>query len=1154
MGFNPTKKQQEVIDSRGENLLVSAAAGSGKTAVLVERISSLIEDKDNPVDIDSFLIVTFTKAAASEMKERIGKKLSGKQEKLVPFSNITTIDSFCSKVLRDHFSEVNVSPNFSILSDSELKILESRVLDDFLREKYEKQDKRFLECSDTFVSKHSIKTFKDLIKSLYDEAQSMPWPDKWIESLKKDYEVETVDDVKNREWFKALDEYILSCTKDVRDGFIEMCNEFSSEDFSRDKELLEGILKLRDRSLEEFYLGLSCASFERLMVKHVDGDDNKKRAKEKRNQLKTMLSEVSSLCITDIPDYIEKTKAIRPVVETLLDLVSEYEEKLMEKKMYMNSFYFSDVEHMVLKILRDKDTEEITETAREIRNRFSYIMVDEYQDSNFLQEAILTAICKEGEDSNYFMVGDVKQSIYRFRKARPDLFVKKYNRFLEGETYSKAILLSKNFRSRQSVTKVVNAVFERVMKRDLGNIEYDENEKLVFGADYYSEDKDYNNAEVLIVNNEEPYFLTNHYGKDVAEAMMIGREIKENLVGKFMVTDGNSLRPARYSDIVILHKSGNSVSTDFVEAIRNMGVPIVASGTKGYFESYEIECILAMLSCLNNPRNDVALAGVLVNFYGFTGDELARVRVGRKRGSFYDAFFEYASDEAKLKYRDFINDFTGLRQEIRNKRIYEIINLILMKNGFKKRISEMNGGRERLINIDKLIDLAIGFEGTSIGGLHDFVTYIDDIKSVDVDLGLSSKVESDTVKLLTIHKSKGLEFPICILAGTMKTKKRNDGSPAGTVISAQYGFGMDFIDKDSYIKRINPFKASLSLLEKIESQAELIRLLYVALTRAKEKLIITGSAKESLIEKILAEKPTSISIAKRLKAGTLFELMEPGINSLGIVPRIVSGEEIMNAKSGKESVTNVVKENEVETEIFDYEYPVIQRQLMGKYSVSDIKRMEEPGKEDTGKVIEKEREFEAYVPRFIKTKDQRKGLSGAERGTAYHRIMEALDFSDIDNLSEALENSVKNGYLTEREKDGISLKDLEVFFASDLGKRMCLADKKGNLFKEKFFVMSLLSKELFRDLEFSPEEDGDITLVQGIIDAFFSEEDGIVLMDYKTDKNRGLSERDFSEELINRYKKQLEMYGKAVERALDERVKEIYIYSFALGKEIRVEL
>ncbi len=1176
MKFKPTKDQQRVINDRGNSLLVAAAAGSGKTAVLVERILSLICDNLNPIDIDRFLIVTYTKAAAFEMKEKIYNAIYSrieeaedknlllhlkKQIKLLPYAPISTIDSFCSKLLKENFNEVGILPDFLVASEEELKNLCEKVLEEYFKELFENEDEEFIKLCNVFVYRNSIDRLKSMVLTLYNQSQSFPWSKEWLIQQKQPYQIKCIQDILEADWYRDTVEIAKSRLLNVRDGYNKLldfvrCN-LDTEIPHPYNSCIENDLSEIEYALEDFENRVSDIKLSTLSTKSHKGENKEIRqeAKDKRDELKGEIEDILGLIIPDKEEYLSQTVFMQPIIEKLIDITIDFSERLLSKKIEENTFSFGDVEHFALEILRDKNTHEVTDTAVRLREFYLQVMVDEYQDSNLLQEEILTALVKSGSESNYFMVGDVKQSIYRFRKARPSLFTEKYNSFKDGADNAMVIDLQRNFRSRNAVTDCVNNIFTNIMGRDIGGVEYDSNASLVFSASYYSDDTISHIPELLLVSHDSPVFTDNHIDRDSAEAMLIGKRIRE-LMQEFMVTDKDGQRPVKYSDIVILHRSANKICDKYIQILREQGIPVNATGIRGYFEKFEVEAIMDMLICLNNPIDDIALTSVLMNFYNLSNDDLT-VLIDKDR-SYARSFLENGSSCGNEKINSAYIQFNKLRNSVKGKRLYEIIQIISSIGYFRDKILVSLNRNAMETNIEKLVDLAISFEKTHIvGGLYDFVKYIKELKEYDVNLGDSLNLDKEAVRIMTIHKSKGLEFPVCILAGLSKRKSPNRGD-FGMVISDSYGVGFDYIDRELSVKMPMKHKIILSYYENMDNVAEEQRLLYVALTRAKEKLILTGYEKGEDIKNRF-NKPLKISYTStyRLKAKSYLDLIMPIFLKYNYRVEEIAGDTLQEAVvkkvdiRDKEIYLRKIEDKQdnrfIETvqENISFKYPITAGlKIKSKYSVSEIKRYNDIHADETELFAQdtQDREFKSKIPEFIK--DNSKVNLATQKGIAMHRFMECVNFSENIDIEAELDRMVRGGFLTDTEYKLIDINKIKGFFESDLAMDMIRAKKNNLLFKEKTFVCEKKAIELFPKEKFMPMEKEDTVLIQGVIDAYYIQGYTAFIVDYKTDKVNNIKE------FLRKYKKQLDMYSIALSNAIGIEKCEKIIYSFDLGRKI----
>ncbi|MFP3155097.1 UvrD-helicase domain-containing protein [Lachnospiraceae bacterium ZAX-1] len=977
-----TKEQRQVIDARNRNLLVAAAAGSGKTAVLVERIIGKIMDNMYPVDIDQLLVVTFTNAAAAEMRERIsdaiGEALKAspenthlqKQQTLLHSAQITTIHSFCLYVIRNYFHRIEIEPNFRVGEDGELKLMKLEVLDDVLETFYAEGKEQFIQLVETFaVGKHD-QQLKELVLQLFEFSMSDPWPSQWLKDCILPYKLADMGQFEELPHFKVLQTYLLALTKEWAQA-MNYCYEVSQE--TDGPNMYGPLLEKEANAFEEmqtckayasFYQKLAEFSFGRLpAARGFQGDIEKKAmVMDVRNEVKDSVKKVISQFFYQSPmDMVEGLKKNEPVVEMLLELTHAFASAFAEEKKDKNLVDYNDLEHFALKILVKEDTKEPTRTALELQQLYEEIMVDEYQDSNFVQETILTAISKEREGIyNMFMVGDVKQSIYRFRMARPELFMGKYNSYTMTESEKQRIDLHKNFRSRENIIETVNDVFKMIMAKDLGNIAYDDLAALNLGATFKEAavkmdeeeaakgmpgsmshqrkeaDKKQFQTEVLVIDidkfkeRKEEGRLPKEMETDrkEVEAAVVASKIKR-LIKEQQVFDAksNMLRLAKYSDIVILLRSLSGYSETFVQILGAKGIPAHATTGTGYFSAIEVQTILNLLRLIDNERQDIPMAAVLHSpIVGLSGEELAVVRSQFKGMNFYEAVFSYArkSDEQKSngqrvdeenvngqradeqkfngqrvdeenvngqradaverKLHRFLAQLNKFRMWVSYKPIHALLYDVMEETGYWDYVYAMPGGLIRRGNLEMLLEKAITYEKTSYKGLFHFIRYMDQLQKYEVDFGEAETNEQEqAVRIMSIHKSKGLEFPIVIVAGMGKQFNRQD-IRGKMVLHPQLGLGVDVIDPIRRTKTASLMKQVLASQTNIENIGEELRVLYVALTRAKEKLILTGTLKKAE-EKLLQMEYTRISkegslpFLARLNAGSFFDWVLPALKS-----------------------------------------------------------------------------------------------------------------------------------------------------------------------------------------------------------------------------------------------------------------------------------
>ena len=1260
MGVSWTTEQQQVIDLRNRNILVSAAAGSGKTAVLVERIVKIITDKNHPVDIDHLLIVTFTNAAAAEMRERIGNAIEKaldeqpgnehllRQLTLIHNAQITTIDSFCLYVVRNHFHEIDLEPNFRIGDEGELKLLREDVLGRVLEQNYEEPSEAFSDFVEGYASGRTDAALNEMILQLYEFSRSYPWPEKWLDSFVGAYRIETREELDRAEWLAPLTENICFVLKDC-EQLLKQALAITQQDagpdmyekaVQSDLEKYEGLSKRT--SFCELFEALSDIKYDRLASSRgFEGDPDKlELVKSLREQAKDVVKKLCRQYFFCSPEMmIEQLERTEPMLEEVVRLTKQFADEFAAAKRRKNLVDFHDVEHFALQILVDEETEKVKKTAEEFRDTFEEIMIDEYQDSNEVQETLLRSISREERgENNIFMVGDVKQSIYRFRLARPELFMKKYDSYSLEESTTQRIDLHKNFRSREEVLTCTNDIFYKIMARSLGNVEYDAEAALYPGASY-PVSADFIPEILLADSNDELLEDTELTDKKTLEAKIVAEEIK-HLMKTQQVTDkaAGTLRAAHYSDIVILLRSLSGWADSLVEVLNGNGIPAHTVSSTGYFSTVEVQTVLSMLRLLDNPRQDIPMAAVLRSpMAGLTDEELAVLRLEDGSVPFHEAVLELAeglyeedgqkeisdseadrkqgrnADEktenhieitAHRKLLKFYKKYKQLRQLVPDTPIHELIEIILRETGYGHYVAAMPAGSRRTANLNMLLEKAAAYEKTSYKGLFHFVRYIDELQKYDVDFGEADMVgeNEDVVRIMSIHKSKGLEFPIVIVSGMGKNFNKQD-TRSKMVLHPELGIGLDYMDGKKRIKSPTIAKKAIAKQIELENLGEELRVLYVALTRAKEKLILTGTLKDAA-EKLefyrqqanlskAADRP--LSYLTREGASGYLDWILPAVLSYGdkYPVRIVEAaelvlDEVENQLEQNEDLTERIEEIEAaDTQLvgqlkqrFSQRYPYqVDVLRKNKYSVSELKhramreRFEAEQEETVPAFLEEP--VTPTIPLFIQREEsveQETANRGALRGTAVHRVMECYDFASEKSVHEQMEAMEKEEKITADMRALVKEQIVADFVSSETGRRMALAQRGGALYREKPFVMGFTEEELENygfgvgsntdsceniyektDSDQEKEEqkkvrhEEDLTLIQGIIDVFWIEKDGIVLLDYKTDRVQQ------AKELIDRYETQLKLYADVLERVFGARklkVKEILIYSFSLEKLI----
>ena len=1231
MGVKWTEEQQKVISLRDRNILVSAAAGSGKTAVLVERILSKITDPEDPVDIDRLLIMTFTRAAAGEMKERISSAIESalyedpdnehlqRQSTLLHTAQITTIDGFCAYIIRNYFHLIGLDPGYRTADEGELKLLREdvtgKLLEDYYSEKQEKY-KKFVEC---FASGKDDEALGGMIQKLYEMAMSNPFPEEWLDACLDDYKIETTEELRETKcikllWKAAVDE--LETAEHLAREARKLCDAPDGPNLygeALDSDLLF-IRKLKKTAEERDYNVLAQLlekpSFARLSGKKMpEADEQKKqRIKELREEEKEILKELGQKYFQGTEEEIlDMLKCSREPLEMLVELTRQFAERFSKAKREKNILDFTDMEHFALKILMKKEDGQIqmSQAAIELSEKYEEVLVDEYQDSNLVQELLTTAVSGwVNQRKNIFMVGDVKQSIYRFRLARPELFMEKYKSYSVEDGEEQRIDLHKNFRSRAQVLESVNFIFRQIMGEDLGGIAYDKDAALYPGADFPAGgSREFVKTEVLLVEKDGAE-LEEEAGDQNAqelEALAIAQRI-QGMVGREEIVDKKTgkYRPVEYGDIVILLRSAYGWSETFREVLASQGIPVYCTSRTGYFSALEIITVLNYLKVCDNPLQDIPLTGVLRSpMVGCTSQELAQIRVLYPQGLLWDSVEQYVKsreegyDAAEKPLMEKLQRFLELLEKVRNMATYtpvhQLILFILKETGYGNYARALPGGEQRYANLSMLVEKAMAYEKTSYRGLFNFVRYIEQLQAYEVDYGEVNLAGagSTAVEIMTIHKSKGLEFPVVFAAGMGKQFNFQDLN-ARLLIHPELGLGTDAIlpEKRIIASSLNKQMVRRELLK--ESLGEELRVLYVAMTRAKEKLILTGAVGKldkriPSLAGFLEEEGQVLPLGVRLKARNYWDFVLPALarhrsmtelfgeygvpmhriegfyddpadfNIRKITLRQMTEEEIL-LQTGNQMQEEVLKNWDPEQiydakvrekieERFSYVYPFrYLEEIPVKVSVSELKKRGWQDNEVLQMVPEDtETEAEMPVPGFMKASGEE--YRGAARGTAYHRVMECLDYLQVETdgqLKKQLERLVESQKLSEQERDCIRILDIRRFVDSGLGQRMKNAAVQRRLYREQPFVIQR-SAAMLDDLW-----QGETVLVQGIIDAYFVENGEIVLVDYKTDRVR----RGQEQKLIDLYHVQLEDYAQALERMTGKKVKEKIIYSFTLQKEI----
>ena len=1211
-----TKEQEQAIFQKNSNILVAAAAGSGKTAVLVERIiNKVINEK---IDIDKILVVTFTNAAASEMRQRILEAIYKKidenpkdihlqrQINLLNKSSICTIHSFCLDVIKNYFYEIDVSANFRIGDTAEIELLKEDVLEELFEEKYLNNDKEFIKLINNFTTYKGDEPLKELILKIYNYIQSAPFPDEWIQQKAEMFNLKENIDFSQTIWGQILLKEFLS---QVLESKLKLQNVqknlnrfFELEKFSTviandidQLEKLEKSIKTDTKDLwEKTYINANELKFDKWPVDRKATIDYKNEAKEIRDKVKKELdASIKKIFIYNSKEATTDIFDMYKLLVSLKDIILEFEQKFSDAKRQKNIIDFHDIEHYALKILVKKDENgeyKPTDVANKIKEKFNEIDIDEYQDSNLVQENILNSI---SNGKNIFMVGDVKQSIYKFRQARPELFIEKYEKYLDVEQENSdgmKIKLFKNFRSRKNILDITNIIFENIMSKELGDINYDENEYLNLGANYEEPPeniKEYAGlAELHIIDlsnkeDEDIYINSEETGEEQAEeneepientlieAKFVANKIKELIKSNYQVYDRKAgYRKITYKDIVILLRATSNVAPVYEKELTQLDIPVFSDASAEYLDSTEIQTIMSVLKIIDNPMQDIPLVTVLRSIIGgFTDNDLIEIRLADRNSNFYTALIKSrisVKESIKKKIDTFLDNLEKWKKQEEYMSIDEIIWQIYVDTNYYNYVGLLTNGKLRQANLKMLFEKAKQYESASFKGLYNFIGFIDKLKTSSRDMQAAKIIgeNDDVVRIMSIHKSKGLEFPVVFLCGTAKRFNMKDLNE-NILMHQDLGFGPKYIDYDRRIEYSTLAKEAIKIRNRTETISEEMRVLYVALTRAKEKLYITGISKDTQkdlkeksdllsmyadsdkIEKNILQKCKSyldwievVYLKNKEKMKSIIELYEHSGKE------IQANEETTKEETksfGKAEDKNKLKEIEEKLN-WKYEYELAQK-IPTKTSVSKIK--EEKNKTlKLKEFLEEEENIQNMskglnVPKFAK--DDK--ITSSQKGTLIHLCIKNLDESknySLEDIKELIENLEQKEIITQKEKEAININTLLRYTQSVLYKNLKQAQ---HIYKEEPFYINVPASQIY---------DSDVEekiLVQGIIDLYYIDKEGkVILVDFKTDYVENNDERI----LVEKYKEQLKLYKEALEKALHRSVDKTIIYSLYLQKEIIV--
>ena len=1175
-----TDKQLDAIKARDGSVLVSAAAGSGKTAVLVQRVIERLTDPEKPTSADRLLIVTFTKAAAGEMRQRIAAAIDKllkenpadsnliAQKMLLPSAKICTIDSFCNSLVRENFQLLDISPDFKNADEGELSLIEAQAMSETLEALYEKGEPDYLRLVELLFRGRDDSNLSDMIHKLYSDSMSYPFPERWLDSLVGNYENDT--DIAESPYGKLVlsfaDQalvYCLDCIASMKnilvgaDGLEEAFLPAVESDEVQ-------IRTVREKVLQNDWDGAFAAlSHYEAMRRGKTPKEYQKSPEEAR--LITTRDTIKDIIREDLPTYFcckeseykEDMKYLAPLVRQLVTAAKLFGEKFTALKNEKNLADFNDVAHMALSLLvREDENGNIvkTEFALSQAQNYDEILIDEYQDTNKAQDMLFEAVSR----NNLFRVGDVKQSIYRFRRAMPEIFIELKDRFKEYDRakneYPAKIILKNNFRSRKSVTETVNFIFSQVMSRQVGGVDYNDEEKLVCSAAYDPKDADYSEIHILDLGE----INTAEDSSASVQAEYIALLIKKMIKDGYTVKDGDAERTASYKDFCILLRSvNNGRGAEFADVFRKNEIPCFTETSAAFFSSNEISLVLNLLRIIDNPKQDIPLLSVMMSvLYGFTVDEIAGLRIGNRTGDLYSCLLT-ASENGDEKVRYFLSELSRLRLLSVSMGVEDFLLQLYDETALQAIVSAMPEPQTKKANLMLLLDYASTYEKAGYIGLSGFIGFIDRLDRGEKDLkgSVGVSADADVVKIMSIHKSKGLEFPVVILANCFSSFNRQD-EKNNMVVSANEGIGLVLRDTETLAEYPTLSHKAVKLSIRNDTVSEEMRVLYVALTRAKEKLIMVGGLKkpESTLTKCLMkinpQKKTIAPFACMTAVGfgewvltaalrnenckTLRELAgadsdivlrsEADIRAFLVKPDSSDEEQSFE----KDDILPDPKLLRLISQRCEYRY---------RYEPLALAVSKRSASQADKNFIDREY-FASSRPAFL----SENGLTAAQRGTATHSFMQYADYEKAAvSVKDEIERLCESGIITENEGRAINVKAVERFFNSSLAKRIAQSPL---VMREKKFTVSVPAYEIYPFLSDFPEEE---VLLQGIADLVFLEDGKLTVVDYKTDSLE--KEEDF----IEKYASQVMTYKRALSLCTGYEVGKTLLYSFRLSKEIEVD-
>lgn len=1147
-----TPNQEKAIYAKDSDILVSAAAGSGKTAVLVQRVIEKITDITNQTNLDELLVVTFTNAAALEMKTRISKALQKileenpndtnaiKQMGLIPSAKISTIDAFCNSLVKENFFLLDIEQDFTILDDAQALLIEDNAINKVIDELYLNNDTKFKSLVELLSNSKDDSGFISAVKKINTYIMVQAFPYDWLDDLAEAYNPEI--DIENSVWGKYMLSELNSNLEFAFELLSKSRNSLTIDDCAYDK--LDNIInsdlaifkKIKEaKTWNEIVEASNNYKFEK-MVGKVDEFSAKNIISANRDLYKEVLqSDIAPLFTTAKEDFKEENEYLYPIVKLLAEIIKKYNDEMLLMKKELNAYTFSDIQHFAIDLLFFKDINGKiikTDIAKQLENSYKEILVDEYQDTNFAQDKLFEML---SNGHNRFMVGDVKQSIYRFRLAMPRIFTDKKNTFDEYKTENsnhQKIILDQNFRSRKGICELTNFIFSNIMTEKVGELNYTKEEYLNNGAEY--EPTDVPCAQLNIVT------LPDDENIDEYEAKQVANLIKNKIQSKEQIKEGDAYRDIRYSDFALLFRAASTRMPIFRKILTDYGIPVIANNKLNLFESNEVSILISLLRTIDNPSLDIPLLATLMSvFYGYTVDEIAEAKINYKAQNLFGSI----SNDAK--FSKFVDDLNKYKKYSASMSVESFIRQIVSETSFLSVISAMGNAEQRKLNVMKLIDLAKGYDKGENVGLTAFIRYIDSIINSKVNVDSASVNSSaDAVTLTTIHGSKGLEYPVCILVGTNHTYNKQDNSSL-VQLNATNGIGLK-VHNEEGLYRYNSIQYNcIKNINSVSSMSENLRVLYVAVTRAKEQFITFFTHKKPIehiteLSKKIVDSKISPEVIKHINSDADLMLLCALLHK--------------DAKDLRENSINPIQpdltfdfnydfnfiDNLEENEVIETDYiksddelvKAIEDKLNFKYDRIDLAGFS--SLRVASQLDEKNHGFKYLAtskPSFLNSS----GLTPAQKGTAMHEFMEHCNYQSCSvDLNVEIERLISESVLTPEEANSLDKSRLQKFFSSNLVNRMI----NSTAIHREIKVSSFVPANELENTSFNDE-----ILVQGIADCVFEENGELVLVDYKTDKV------DTENELLERYQNQLSFYKRAIEKTLEKPVKETLLYSFWLNKE-----